>query len=81
LALRTRGAQLVSADHTLEEVGRQFDMERERIRHIEPKAIRKLKHASRSDKLRTYAEALQVGRGWRAGGHGCDCFAASNFDC
>jgi RNA polymerase primary sigma factor len=48
----------MSTDHTLEEVGKQFDVTRERIRQIEAKAIRKLKHPSRSDKLRTYAEAL-----------------------
>jgi RNA polymerase primary sigma factor len=48
----------MSSDHTLEEVGRQFDVTRERIRQIETKAIRKLKHPSRLDKLRTYVEAL-----------------------
>jgi RNA polymerase primary sigma factor len=48
----------MSSDHTLDEVGRQFDVTRERIRQIEAKAIRKLKHPSRSDKLRTYADAL-----------------------
>ena len=41
-------------DHTLEEVGKQFDVTRERIRQIEHKALRKLKHPSRSDKLRTF---------------------------
>ena len=46
------------ADHTLEEVGKQFDVTRERIRQIEAKAIRKLKHPSRSDKLRTYLDNL-----------------------
>jgi RNA polymerase primary sigma factor len=45
-------------DHTLEEVGKQFDVTRERIRQIEAKAISKLKHPSRSDKLRTYLENL-----------------------
>ena len=45
-------------DHTLEEVGKQFDVTRERIRQIEAKAIRKLKHPSRSDKLRTYLDNL-----------------------
>ena len=42
------------SDHTLEEVGTQFDVTRERIRQIEAKANRKQKHPSRSDKLRTY---------------------------
>ena len=46
----------MSTDHTLEEVGKQFDVTRERIRQIEAKAIRKLKHPSRSDKLRTYLD-------------------------
>jgi RNA polymerase primary sigma factor len=48
----------MSSDHTLEEVGRQFDVSRERIRQVEAKAMRKLKHPSRSEKLRTYAESL-----------------------
>ena len=48
----------MSSDHTLDEVGRQFDVTRERIRQIEAKALRKLKHPSRTDKLRTYVEAL-----------------------
>jgi len=48
----------MSSDHTLDEVGKQFDVTRERIRQIEAKAMRKLKHPSRSDKLRTFAEAL-----------------------
>jgi RNA polymerase primary sigma factor len=39
-------------------VGKQFDVTRERIRQIEAKAIRKLKHPSRSDKLRTYLDTL-----------------------
>jgi RNA polymerase primary sigma factor len=56
--LRMRFGIDMSSDHTLEEVGRQFDVTRERIRQIEAKAMRKLKHPSRSDKLRTYAEAL-----------------------
>ena len=56
--MRMRFGIDMSSDHTLEEVGRQFDVTRERIRQIEAKAIRKLKHPSRSDKLRTYAESL-----------------------
>ncbi|MDQ6680061.1 MAG: RNA polymerase sigma factor RpoD [Pseudomonadota bacterium] len=56
--LRMRFGIDMSGDHTLEEVGRQFDVTRERIRQIETKAIRKLKHPSRADKLRTYAETL-----------------------
>jgi len=39
-------------------VGKQFDVTRERIRQIEAKAMRKLKHPSRSEKLRTYADSL-----------------------
>lgn len=43
-------------EHTLEEVGKQFDVTRERIRQIETKAIRKLRHPSRSEKLKSYVE-------------------------
>jgi RNA polymerase primary sigma factor len=46
----------MSTDHTLEEVGKQFDVTRERIRQIEAKALRKLKHPSRSDKLRSFMD-------------------------
>ncbi len=56
--LRMRFGIEMSTDHTLEEVGKQFDVTRERIRQIEAKAIRKLKHPSRSDKLRTYLDTL-----------------------
>jgi RNA polymerase primary sigma factor len=56
--MRMRFGIDMSSDHTLEEVGRQFDVTRERIRQIEAKAMRKLKHPSRSEKLRTYAEVL-----------------------
>jgi RNA polymerase primary sigma factor len=44
------------ADHTLEEVGQNFDVTRERIRQIEAKALRKLRHPSRSKKLRSFVE-------------------------
>ena len=48
----------MSTDHTLEEVGKQFDVTRERIRQIEAKALRKLKHPSRSDKLRSFIDTI-----------------------
>ncbi|MDG4867427.1 RNA polymerase sigma factor RpoD [Guyparkeria sp. 1SP6A2] len=47
----------MNTDHTLEEVGKQFDVTRERIRQIEAKALRKLRHPSRSEKLRSFIEA------------------------
>jgi RNA polymerase primary sigma factor len=56
--MRMRFGIDMSSDHTLDEVGRQFDVTRERIRQIEVKAMGKLKHPSRSDKLRTFAEAF-----------------------
>ncbi|PNG55896.1 RNA polymerase sigma factor RpoD [Variovorax sp. B4] len=56
--LRMRFGIEMSADHTLEEVGKQFDVTRERIRQIEAKALRKLKHPSRSDKLRSFIDTL-----------------------
>ena len=46
----------MSTDHTLEEVGKQFDVTRERIRQIEAKALRKLRHPSRSEHLRSFLE-------------------------
>jgi RNA polymerase primary sigma factor len=65
-ALEARGGQAAAArealtlraskrraDHTLEEVGKQFDFRRERIRQIEAKALRKLRHPSRSEQLRS----------------------------
>ena len=52
--LRIRFGIEMDNDHTLEEVGKQFDVTRERIRQIEHKALRKLKHPTRSDKLRTF---------------------------
>jgi RNA polymerase primary sigma factor len=48
----------MSTDHTLEEVGKQFDVTRERIRQIEAKALRKLKHPTRSDKLRSFIDTI-----------------------
>ena len=54
--LRMRFGIDMSNDHTLDEVGRQLDVTRERIRQIEAKAMRKLKHPSRAEKLRSYAE-------------------------
>jgi RNA polymerase primary sigma factor len=56
--LRMRFGIDMSSDHTLDEVGKQFDVTRERIRQIEAKAMRKLKHPSHADKIRMYAESL-----------------------
>ena len=52
--LRMRFGIDLSTDHTLEEVGKQFDVTRERIRQIEAKALRKLRHPSRSEQLRSF---------------------------
>jgi RNA polymerase primary sigma factor len=52
--LRMRFGIEMNTDHTLEEVGKQFDVTRERIRQIEAKALRKLRHPSRSDQLRSF---------------------------
>ena len=52
--LRMRFGIDMNTDHTLEEVGKQFDVTRERIRQIEAKALRKLRHPSRSDNLRSF---------------------------
>lgn len=54
--LRMRFGIDMNTDHTLEEVGKQFDVTRERIRQIEAKALRKLRHPSRSDMLRSFLE-------------------------
>jgi RNA polymerase primary sigma factor len=55
--LRMRFGINMNTDHTLEEVGKQFDVTRERIRQIEAKALRKLRHPSRSDQLRCFLDA------------------------
>ncbi|QBS12873.1 RNA polymerase sigma factor RpoD [Legionella geestiana] len=54
--LRMRFGIEMNTDHTLEEVGKQFDVTRERIRQIEAKALRKLRHPSSSEKLRSFLE-------------------------
>lgn len=54
--LRMRFGIDMNTDHTLEEVGKQFDVTRERIRQIEAKALRKLRHPTRSEKLRSFME-------------------------
>jgi len=54
--LRMRFGIGMNTDHTLEEVGKQFDVTRERIRQIEAKALRKLRHPSRSDPLRSFSD-------------------------
>jgi RNA polymerase primary sigma factor len=55
--LRMRFGIEMNTDHTLEEVGKQFDVTRERIRQIEAKALRKLRHPSRSERLRSFLDA------------------------
>jgi RNA polymerase primary sigma factor len=52
--LRMRFGIDMNTDQTLEEVGKQFDVTRERIRQIEAKALRKLRHPSRSEQLRSF---------------------------
>ena len=54
--LRMRFGIDMNTDHTLEEVGKQFDVTRERIRQIEAKALRKLRHPSRSENLRSFLD-------------------------
>ncbi len=54
--LRMRFGIGMNTDHTLEEVGKQFDVTRERIRQIEAKALRKLRHPSRSERLRSFLD-------------------------
>jgi RNA polymerase primary sigma factor len=55
--LRMRFGIDMNTDHTLEEVGKQFDVTRERIRQIEAKALRKLRHPSRSERLRSFLDS------------------------
>ena len=57
--LRMRFGIEMNTDHTLEEVGKQFDVTRERIRQIEAKALRKLRHPTRSERLRSFLESGQ----------------------
>ena len=54
--IRMRFGIGMNTDHTLEEVGKQFDVTRERIRQIEAKALRKMRHPTRSEKLRSYLD-------------------------
>ena len=54
--LRMRFGIEMNTDHTLEEVGKQFDVTRERIRQIEAKALRKLRHPTRSERLKTFLD-------------------------
>jgi len=58
--LRMRFGIEMNTDHTLEEVGKQFDVTRERIRQIEAKALRKLRHPARSEKLRSFIETEEI---------------------
>jgi RNA polymerase primary sigma factor len=57
--LRMRFGIEMNTDHTLEEVGKQFDVTRERIRQIEAKALRKLRHPTRSDRLKSFLEGKE----------------------
>ena len=65
--LRMRFGIEMNTDHTLEEVGKQFDVTRERIRQIEAKALRKLRHPTRSERLRSFLETGQDFREWGKG--------------
>ena len=67
--LRMRFGIGLNTDHTLEEVGQQFSVTRERIRQIEAKALRKLKHPSRSRKMRSFLDQELSGR---AQGEDCE---------
>ena len=55
--MRMRFGLGMNSDHTLEEVGQQFSVTRERIRQIEAKALRKLRHPSRSRELRSFLDS------------------------
>ena len=55
--LRMRFGIDMNTDHTLEEVGKQFDVTRERIRQIEAKALRKLRHPARAEKLVSFLDS------------------------
>lgn len=59
MVLRKRFGIGNDTDHTLEEVGQEFDVTRERIRQIEAKALRKLRHPSRSKRLKSFVEGLE----------------------
>ena len=59
----------MNTDHTLEEVGQQFSVTSERIRQIEAEAHWKLKHPSRSRKLRSFLDQLPGKSVWRGGGN------------
>ncbi|MEM7096806.1 MAG: RNA polymerase sigma factor RpoD [Pseudomonadota bacterium] len=61
--LRMRFGIDMNTDHTLEEVGKQFDVTRERIRQIEAKALRKLRHPSRSEHLRSFLDEWMESQG------------------
>jgi RNA polymerase primary sigma factor len=63
--LRMRFGIGMNSDHTLEEVGQQFNVTRERIRQIEAKALRKLKHPNRSRKLRSFLESSNSSQQWQ----------------
>jgi len=58
--LRMRFGIEMNTDHTLEEVGKQFDVTRERIRQIEAKALRKLRHPTRSEKLKSFTGSSET---------------------